>query len=138
MFWLRLAGREVQVGSLLNWSSHDRLGEVMTEPFSALGSSLAIQLAIAEHAALNGGQRYANPHYADIYLFYVGEIGELPFETEPFGNRREFDSQSCKDERKTSVVVLKLEPQKEARRIEIGILLAAENEAAALRKGAAV
>lgn len=44
----------------------------MTGPFGALGASLVIQLAIAEHAALDCGRRLGNPFYAEIYLFHVG------------------------------------------------------------------
>ncbi len=72
MFALRVGGVAAPVETLLDWQSHDRLGVVTTSPFGALGASLAIQLAIACHAAHDGGRRLQTAWYAEIYLFHVG------------------------------------------------------------------
>jgi hypothetical protein len=72
MFDLHIAGEKQEVETLFQWTSHDRLGVVMAEPFGALGCSLAIQLAITNYFDFGDGGRRARPHYADIYLFHVG------------------------------------------------------------------
>lgn len=71
-FDLRINGEPVAIDQLLQWGSHDRLGVVMTEPFGALGASMAIQLAIASYFDFDGGVRRGRGHYAEIYLFHVG------------------------------------------------------------------
>jgi hypothetical protein len=72
LFKLRIDDEPVAVDALFQWGSHDRLGVVMTEPFGALGGSLAIQLAIASYFDFDGGGRRGRPHYAEVYLFHVG------------------------------------------------------------------
>lgn len=72
MFDLSLGDAPAPADALFRWGEHDRLGVVMTEPFGALGGSLAIQLAIASYFDFDGGARRDRPHYADIYLFHVG------------------------------------------------------------------
>jgi hypothetical protein len=72
LFELRIDDEPVAADALLRWGSHDRLGVVMTEPFGALGGSMAIQLAIASYFDFDNGVRRSRPHYAEIYLFHVG------------------------------------------------------------------
>jgi hypothetical protein len=72
MFNLKILNVVRPPQSLLQWSSHDRLGVVMTEPFGALGAMLLIQLAIANYFEVENKGRRQRPNYAEAYLFHVG------------------------------------------------------------------
>src|SRR4051794_6215608 len=59
-----------------DWTAHDRLGVVMTEPFGAIGAIHLIQLAITAfydaRPARRVGRRHADALYPEFFLFHVG------------------------------------------------------------------
>ncbi len=65
-----------------DWSTHDRFGIVVREPFGALGASLLIQLAALNFYEARPERRSENAQYPQTYLFHVGGA---------FGDHSSFD-----------------------------------------------
>lgn len=72
-------GVQIDVNEILQWSSLDRFGIVVNEPYGALGAGLLVSLAINSFFEVAGRDRNV---YPEIYLFHVGG---------PWGSHSSFD-----------------------------------------------
>jgi len=79
MLTVQRDGDVIDPNELLQWSSLDRFGIVVQEPYGALGAGLLTSLAINSFFELAGRDHNL---YPEIYLFHVGG---------PWGSHSSFD-----------------------------------------------
>ena len=75
MFTISVRGNRVGTDEILpDWSSRDRLGIVVREPWGSLGASLLMQLGALLHYEARPERRTRSAQYPQIYVFHVGQM----------------------------------------------------------------
>jgi hypothetical protein len=72
MFEVEVNGDRASREALFSAARHERIGVVVTSPLGGFGASLMIQLGITAYYNAPNTNRYANPHYPEVYFFHAG------------------------------------------------------------------